>query len=206
MPLVIFGAGHDAIPLAGFAKALAYHVTVVDSRAAYLTRFPKTDAVVLCRPETVRQAVSINAETVAVVMTHNYLHDKEIVGALLSSEAKYIGVLGPRRRTERMLEELADEGVVPSGETLDRLYGPIGLDIGADAPEQIALSIVAEIEAVLANRAGESLRNRRAPIHNHPVESSVTADQASPKSEVRSQGNHDSDIGLRTYDFGLIVI
>ncbi len=174
LPLVIFGAGHDAMPLAGFAKALAYHVTVIDSRPAYLTkqRFAEADAMVLCRPESVRQAVSINAETVAVVMTHNYLHDKEILGALLDSAAKYIGVLGPRRRTERLLQELADEGVVPNDEILDRVYGPVGLDIGADAPEQIALSIVAEIEAVLANRAGESLRNRREPIHNHPTESS----------------------------------
>ena len=179
VPLVIFGAGDDAMPLTRFAKALAYYVTVVDSRHGYLTkqRFPETDALVLCRPEAVRQAVSINAETVAIVMTHNYLHDKEIVGALLNSAAKYIGVLGPRRRTERLLQELSDEGVVPTGETLDRVYGPTGLDIGADAPEQIALSIIAEIESVLANRAGESLRNRREPIHDHPIATTVTSDK-----------------------------
>lgn len=167
VPLVIFGAGHDAIPLVRFAKELGWHVTVVDSRPAYATlgRFPLADAVILSRPESIHESITVTHRTVAVVMTHNYLHDREILQTLLLSPLCYLGILGPKSRTERLLQELREEEIIPTNEHLLKLYGPIGLDIGADTPEQIALAIAAEIQAILANRSGGLLRDRKGPIH-----------------------------------------
>jgi xanthine dehydrogenase accessory factor len=181
LPLVIFGAGHDAVPLVRFAKELGWHVTVVDSREAYATkaRFPLADAIILSRPENIGDSeallqsadrVPLHPDTVAVVMTHNYLHDKELLRTLLFSLLRYIGLLGPKRRSDRILQELREEGLQLTNAQLSRLYSPVGLDIGADEPEEIALSIVAEIQAVLANRSGGLLRNRTKPIHHRRVE------------------------------------
>lgn len=168
VPLAIFGAGYDAVPVVNFAKALGWHVTVVDSRPAYATkeRFPVADAIVLARPEQVRDRIPLDSRTVAVVMTHNYLHDQALLQTLLPSPVRYLGILGPKSRTERLLEELRGAGILFSPEQLCRLYGPVGIDIGADTPEAIALSIVAEIQAVLANREGGLLRNRKGAIHS----------------------------------------
>lgn len=165
-PLVIFGAGYDAIPVAQFAQALGWDVTVVDCRANEATkaRFPIACDVILTRREIVKQ-VFIDVNTVAVMMTHNYLDDLEILKTLLPSPARYIGVLGPKARTERLLEDLGSQGIIYTTEQLTRLHGPIGIDIGADTPEEIAIAIIAEIQAVLTNRNGNFLRNRNQPIH-----------------------------------------
>ncbi|MEH2422263.1 MAG: XdhC family protein [Nostoc sp.] len=166
-PLVIFGAGYDAVPVAQFAQALGWDVTVVDCRAnqATKTRFPMACDVILSRREIVHKQVFIDVHTVAVVMTHNYLDDLEILKMLLPSLARYIGVLGPKARTERLLEDLHLQGIVYPIEQLKRLHGPVGIDIGADTPEGIAIAIIAEIQAVLTNRSGNFLRNRNQPIH-----------------------------------------
>ena len=165
--LVIFGAGYDAVPVAQFAQALGWQVSVVDCRAneATRSRFPMACDVILSRREIVKKQVFIDAYTVAVVMTHNYLDDLEILKMLLPSPARYIGVLGPKARTERLIEDLRLQGIVYTIEQLKRLYGPIGIDIGADTPEGIAIAIIAEIQAVLTNRSGNFLRNRNQPIH-----------------------------------------
>lgn len=170
LPLVIFGAGHDAQPVVELAKALAWQVTVVDSRPAYAKkeRFPAADDIIIAYPEEVSQKVCLNSGTVAVVMTHNYLHDQEILRTLLPSAVSYIGLLGPKSRTQQLLGELEQEGINPTCEQMQRLYGPVGLDIGADTPEEIALAIIAEIKAVLAARGAGFLRNRTQPIH-HPI-------------------------------------
>ncbi|WP_375495734.1 XdhC family protein [uncultured Nostoc sp.] len=164
---VIFGAGYDAVPVAQFAQALGWKVTVVDCRANEATRvrFPLPCDVILSRREIVQKQVFINAHTNAVVMTHNYLDDREILKMLLPSPARYIGILGPKVRTERLLEDVRSQGIVYNTEQLRRLHSPIGIDIGADTPEGIALAIIAEIQAVLTNRSGNFLRNRNQPIH-----------------------------------------
>lgn len=167
VPLLIFGAGDDAKPVVRFAKELGWHVTVVDSRPAYATseRFPLADTLVISRPEYIRERITIDSRTVTVVMTHNYLQDRELLKTLLPAAGQYLGVLGPKSRTERLLRELLEQGVALSENNLSRLYAPIGIDIGADNPEEIALAIVAEIRAVLANRSGGLLRNRKESIH-----------------------------------------
>lgn len=167
VPLVVFGAGHDAMPLVRIAKELGWHVTVVDSRPAYATldRFPVADAVILCRPEALADRVPLSDRTVATVMTHNYLYDLKLLEILLPLPLRYIGMLGPKSRTERLLQALQNEGAINTDQYLSRLYGPVGIDIGADTPEAIALAILAEIQAVLANRSGGFLRDRKGPIH-----------------------------------------
>jgi xanthine/CO dehydrogenase XdhC/CoxF family maturation factor len=99
-------------------------------------------------------------------MTHHYLHDKAYLGWLLGTPARYVGVLGPKRRTEDLLRDLRGEGVPVSEEAAERVRGPAGLDLGADGPEQIALALLAEIQAVLGGRPGGPLRERKGPIHD----------------------------------------
>ncbi len=90
-------------------------------------------------------------------------HDETILRLLLATETPYIGVLGPRKRTENLLARLA-----PPPEALERLHGPVGLDIGSESPEEIALAVLAEIQARLNRRPGGSLRDRRLPLHDWP--------------------------------------
>ncbi|MBD2356624.1 XdhC family protein [Tolypothrix sp. FACHB-123] len=176
--LIIFGAGQDALPVLQFAKALGWRVTIVDCRANEATkeRFALADDVILSRREILQQQISVNEQTIAVVMTHNYLDDLAILKILLPSPIKYLGILGPKRRSEKLLAELSDEGQAYSAEQLDKLHSPIGLDIGADTPEAIALSIIAEIQAVLANRCGNFLKNRTLPIHQPQEIKEITLD------------------------------
>ncbi len=168
VPLVIFGANADAVPVLEFANKFGWHVTVVDTqaRAASRERFAVADAVLLCRPEDVAACVPLTRRTMAVVMTHNYQHDLELFKMLVSSPARYIGLLGPKRRTEQIINEARAEGIAPNEADMRRFHAPVGLDLGAETPEEIALSIVAEIRAVLANHEGGFLKNRVAPIHN----------------------------------------
>ena len=98
-------------------------------------------------------------------MTHHYLHDRTILGALLDAPPRYVGVLGPKRRTEDLLRDLREGGRAPTPEALERVHAPAGLDVGADGAEEIALSLLAEASAVLAGRRGGPLRERKGPIH-----------------------------------------
>jgi len=166
--LLIFGAGADAIPVAETAKNLGWHTTIVDHRKAFANgeRFPAADEIIITRAENLEENLTIAENTVAVVMSHNYEHDKNILKFLLNSNARYIGALGPKRRTENILSEWREAGEIFSGEQLNKLYAPVGLDIGADTPESIALSIIAEIKSVLADRNGGFLRRRNGSIYN----------------------------------------
>lgn len=166
LALIIFGAGADAVPLCALAKNLGWRVTVVDHRAAFATkeRFSTADDIFVSRPENFD--LTVDGNTAVVVMTHNYTHDKELLRRLLKTNAPYIGALGPKRRTESILQELKDAGEKIFGEDLQKLYAPVGLDIGVNTPEGIALSIIAEIQAVRAEREGGFLRNRNGSIYN----------------------------------------
>jgi xanthine dehydrogenase accessory factor len=165
VPLVVFGAGLDALPVVELARGLGWQTEVVDpqARPASLSRFAMADRVTLSRPEEVGMHVNITPRTMTLLMSHNYVHDLAFLKFLLASPARYIGVLGPRQRTERMLRDLANEDT-----DLARLHYPAGLDIGANGPAEIALSIVAEMRAVLDERRGGMLRERRGSIHGNP--------------------------------------
>ena len=166
--LIIFGAGHDAIPLSYVSKQLGWRVTIVDRRPAYATieRFPDADEVIVTRSEDLQDEIFSNDESVAIVMSHNFESDKESVRRLINSRCRYVGILGPKQRTANLLQELYAEGAIIDSETLDKIHAPAGLDIGATTPEGIALSIVAEIQTVLTGRNGGFLKHRNKPIYD----------------------------------------
>ncbi len=168
-PLMIFGAGHDAVPLVRLAKEIGWHVTVVDGRPGYATkaRFPAADILIAARPDDIKERVPLDSRTATVVMNHNYPDDLEVLRILLPSPVRYIGVLGPRRRTERLIGDLQGDDVTVRAEQLAHVYSPIGIDIGADTPEEIALAILAEIKAVIKGRACGMCRDRKGPLHAH---------------------------------------
>jgi xanthine dehydrogenase accessory factor len=161
--LVVFGAGDDARPLARFAADVGFRVVVVDRRPGYLTRdrFPGAAALVESAGDGLAEALLLDPECYAVVMNHNFADDQAYLRALLKTPVAYIGMLGPRQRTERMLGNLAAEALLDDS----RVYGPVGLDIGTDGAEQVALAVIAEILAVRSGRRATSLRERQAPIH-----------------------------------------
>ena len=167
LSLFVFGAGPDAAPLVRLAKELGWHVTVVDGRPAYLTQesFPSADELVLAHPGEPRDAFVIPRGSVAVIMTHNFNNDVALARSLIGSAASYVGLLGPRAKADLLLGRLAEEGIMPTEDALARFHSPVGLDIGAETPEEIALAIVAEIQATLHDRPGTPLRHREGPIH-----------------------------------------
>ncbi len=162
--LYILGAGADAAPLAETAHGLGWEVNVCDHRPAFLTaeRFPTCDALVGLDRDKVAEW-DVDKLTAFVLMNHNYDRDKAMLPGALASNAFYVGALGPKKRTRQILDEL---GSPFNEEQLSRLRAPAGLDIGADTPEAIAISIIAEIQSVLKNRKGGPLRDRQASIYD----------------------------------------
>lgn len=164
--LVICGSGPDVIPLVRLGAELGWNVTVVDHRPvehAHPERFSGARVVECADPVKLADAVSITERTAAVVMSHHFARDTDYVRALLASDAGYVGVLGPRARAERMLADMQALGhdVIES----DRLFAPVGMDIGGDGPDAIALSVIAEVSAVTGGRRGGHLRDHRGPLH-----------------------------------------
>ena len=168
--LVVCGAGHDAIPLVRAGASLGWSVDVVDDRATFLdpARFSGARSFIECEPGEVAERAGIDDRSHVVVMSHNYLRDRDYLRSLLGSSAAYIGMLGPRARLERLLGDLATEGIRPSEDELGRTHGPAGLDLGGEGPEEIAAAIVAEILAVSRGRSAGFLRERSGPIHERP--------------------------------------
>jgi xanthine/CO dehydrogenase XdhC/CoxF family maturation factor len=166
--LVIVGAGNDALPLMEMASVLGWQITVMDGRATHATRqrFPKAHKIIIAKSAENLRQVEIDERTAFVLMTHNYNYDLAMLKSLLQSNCKYIGTLGPKKRLERMLMELQNDGVVITDEQRGMIYGPTGLDIGAEAAEEIALSVLAEIKSVMAGRKGGLLRDRTDFIHS----------------------------------------
>ncbi|MBI4500684.1 MAG: XdhC family protein [Gemmatimonadetes bacterium] len=164
--LVLFGAGDDARPLAQFASDVGFRVIVVDKRPAYLTveRFPAAAALVDSRADALERRLTLDPTCYTVVMTHSFFDDQAFVRLLLPSAVSYIGMLGPRQRTERILQILGRERPLDPSQR-DRIYGPVGLDIGTDGAEQVALSVLSEILSVRSGRRARSLRDREVPIH-----------------------------------------
>ncbi len=164
--LVICGAGDDAMPLTIQASQIGYRVTVVDHRPAYLTseRFPDAERIDR-RPDDGLDGLPLGPRTHLVVMTHSFAHDREWIRRLLRADVPYIGLLGPRARRDEILEQLGATGERSGGAGTDRLFAPVGLDLGADGPEQIAVSIVAELLAVRAATVPRHLREKEGVIH-----------------------------------------
>lgn len=158
--LIVVGAGEDSVPLVQMAALAGFRVTLVDHRAAYLRDelFPHAHARVHIRPEHDLAALPIHARTYVVIKNHALALDRAWARAMAGTPAPYIGLMGPRTRREEIVAGL-------SAETRARVYGPVGLDVGAEGAEQIAISIVAELLAFESGRSGGHLRERSAPLH-----------------------------------------
>ena len=170
--LVIAGAGNDTVPLVEMAAVLGWELTVVDGRASHATkaRFPKATNVIVTKAEEVVNHIQIDNRTFFLLMTHNYNYDLALLKTLiLKDQFRYIGALGPKKKLERMYDELSAEGITVTDSHKSRIYGPVGMDIGAETSEEIALSVLAEIKAVLNDKSGNSLREKTEPIHNRAV-------------------------------------
>lgn len=159
--LLVIGAGEDAVPLIRLAATLGWRVTLADYRPTYLKaeQFPDAAGLLRCHPEELCATVNPDRFSALVLMTHNFDYDARYLNAIADSTVPYIGLLGPAQRRERLLAELGALSVKISGRT----FGPVGLDIGAETPEEIALSIVAEIQAVMKQRDGASLSSKNPP-------------------------------------------
>jgi xanthine dehydrogenase accessory factor len=162
--LLVFGAGNDAVPLVRYARDAGFRVTVVDHRSSYLApaRFAEGTRLLQGHAEHGIPDLPLVSDVYAVVKTHSLLHDREWVRRLLESPVAYVGILGPRARTEEILQQL---GVISGTSASTRVFGPVGLDLGAEGAEQIALSIVAELLALRAGREPNHLRDIEGAIH-----------------------------------------
>jgi len=166
--LIIIGAGNDVFPLVEMSTIIGWQTTVVDGRPAYAKadRFSSSCQVLVSKPEKVLSQITIDKQTVFVLMTHNYNYDIAMLEALLSRDILYIGMLGARKKKQQMLDELQEKGMQITTEQLSILHSPVGLDIGAETPEEIAVSIIAEIKAVLSGRQTLSLKDNTTAIHD----------------------------------------
>jgi xanthine/CO dehydrogenase XdhC/CoxF family maturation factor len=166
--LVVVGAGNDAVPMMQIADQLGWEVRVVDGRNTHARpeRFTAACQVLVSKPESVLEHLPLDGRTVFVMMTHNYNYDLAMLKALLPTPVAYLGMLGPRKKLDRMLEELRQQGIGLTTEMLNKVHGPAGLEIGAETPEEIALSMIAEIQAVLKGKSGGMLRDRTDVIHD----------------------------------------
>jgi len=166
--LVVLGAGNDAIPLTKIASVLGWNITVVDGRPNYASaeRFPSANKILVAKPELVLNGLVLDEWTAFVLMTHNYNYEIAFLKEVLPLHSSYIGILGPKKKLERMLDELEENGTTITEKNLETIHGPVGLDIGSETSEEIALSIIAEIKAVFSERNGHSLKYKKKLIHS----------------------------------------
>ena len=166
--LVIVGAGNDVQPLVKMTSLLGWEITIGEGRATHATkkRFPEAKNVFVVKPEQLLENISIDAQTYFVLITHNYKYDLAVLKLLVQTNCNYIGILGPKTKLNRMLDDLNNEGIQLTEEKLTTIYGPVGLDLGAETAEEIALSIVAEIKAVMSGKQGVSLKYKTEKIHS----------------------------------------
>jgi xanthine/CO dehydrogenase XdhC/CoxF family maturation factor len=180
--LIIFGAGYDTVPLVRLATELGWPVTITEDCIAHLSpkRFPAATCLLYANADAVTDKLTFTDRTAAVLMSHNYNYDRDVLTNLLATDVPYIGVLGPRKRFDKMqtewrnagkhfsspmLDRVSPDRVSPDRVSPDRVHSPIGLDLGAETPDEIALSILAEIKAFFSERPGGFLKEKPGPIH-----------------------------------------
>lgn len=164
--LVIFGAGHVSQPLASFARGLGYRVIVVDSRTAWATeeRFPDVDELIVGWPNVFFDAHQLDGRTYVALMNHDARFEDPVLPMVRRAPIRYIGAMGSRRTHRSRVERLEAAGW--SADEIARIHGPIGLDIGAETPEEMAVAIIAEITQVrYGHGSGISLRGTTGRIH-----------------------------------------
>ena len=180
LTVIIFGGGFDARPVSQLAKTLGWEVQVTDECVAHIAPifFPQADKLSLCSREFIDRDFEITDHTACILMSHNYDYDRDVLKKLLNTSAPYIGILGPKKRFDKMQAEFSKEGMELKSVDFDRIHSPIGLDIGADAADEIAVSIIAEIQAKFSNREGGFLKEREGPIHSRDGLSDIIRKEA----------------------------
>ncbi|MBC7883866.1 MAG: XdhC family protein, partial [Saprospiraceae bacterium] len=158
---------NDVMPLVEMADVLGWDTTVIDGRANYATkdRFVKACDVMVAKPQQVLGNIVYDRYTFFALMTHNYNYDKAMLYELCTHHVRYIAMLGPKEKMERMISEFEDENRPLTTEQISCIYSPAGLDIGAETSEEIALAILAEMKTFMSNRQGNHLRYRLDGIH-----------------------------------------
>jgi xanthine dehydrogenase accessory factor len=162
--ILLFGAGNDTQPLAKMAEIMGFELVLIDGRKSLASqvRFPSAKQIIHGTAEEVSPKLETDQHTVALLMTHNFEYEATVLEKLTSCPIPYIGILGPKRKTEKLIQRLENKGIpVHTG----NIYAPMGLDIGAEGSEEIALSILAEVKAVLAKKPATFLRDKNGPIH-----------------------------------------
>jgi xanthine/CO dehydrogenase XdhC/CoxF family maturation factor len=166
--LIIVGAGNDAQILAQQAELLGWEVIVTDGRPTHANkeRFTSSCQVIVTKPEQTLENIEIDQHSCFVLMSHNYNYDLAVLKLLLTEDQiPYIGILGPLKKYERMQNDLESEGIELSEENMNKIHAPIGLEIGAETPAEIGLSILAEIQSVLTGTCAKPLKEKSEPIH-----------------------------------------
>jgi xanthine dehydrogenase accessory factor len=162
--VLLFGAGNDTIPLAKMAHILGWELTLIDGRKNYATpeRFPNASSIIVSPANEVMEQIRYDSNTVALLMTHNFEYEAVVLSDLLQLPLPYIGILGPKKKTMKLFERLSSKGlqINPSN-----IFGPMGLELGAEGSEEIALAVVSEIKAVLSKKSIMHLRDKKGPIH-----------------------------------------
>jgi Xanthine and CO dehydrogenases maturation factor, XdhC/CoxF family len=167
--LILVGAGNDAQLLAQQAELLGWKVFVTDGRPTHANkeRFAGSCQVIVSKPEETLKNIHIDARTCFVLMSHNYNYDLAVLELLLNKpQLFYIGILGPLKKYNRMLDDLEQKGLQISQHDLTKIHAPVGLEIGAETPAEIGLSILAEIQSVLKEKQARPLKHRSTPIHD----------------------------------------
>jgi xanthine dehydrogenase accessory factor len=162
--ILLFGAGNDTIPLAKMAEILGFELILIDGRKnlATVARFPSAKQILQGPAEEVTDQIETDLNTVALLMTHNFEYEIIVLEKLLTCMIPYIGILGPKRKTEKLIQRLETKGIQVHSDTI---YAPVGIEIGAETSEEIALSILAEIKAILNKKQPIFLREKLGPIH-----------------------------------------
>ncbi len=169
--LIIAGAGNDVMPLVSMAQLLGWQVTVADGRATHANtnRFPEVEKLLVGKPENIISEMVLDNRTAIVLMTHNYNYDLDLLERIRGKEIPYVGLLGPATKREKMLKELEEKGKGWDELALQKIFGPAGLDLGAETSAEIAISIIAEIMSVMEVKVPANLRNKLQPIHNGSI-------------------------------------
>lgn len=163
--LMLFGAGNDTIPLAKMADLLGWELSLIDGRSSHATaqRFPTVNHIIISTADAAVDQLVFDPYSVVLLMTHNFEYEVEVLKSLLKKDIPYIGILGPKKKRLKMIERLELEGIEANQ---NNLYGPMGLDIGAEGSEEIALSVLSEIKAVVSQKSSGFLRDKNGPIHD----------------------------------------
>lgn len=162
--ILLFGAGNDTIPVAKMAEILGFELILIDGRKnlATTSRFPQAKQIIQGSAEEVLDQIETDSNTVALLMTHNFEYEVVVLEKLLTFMIPYIGILGPKRKTEKLIERLESKGIQVHS---DNIYAPVGIEIGAETSEEIALSVLAEIKAVMNKKQPIFLKEKLGPIH-----------------------------------------